>query len=110
MTTYAHSRKPTPAQARLVKLMHDVSFGRIVGLHVRDGDPVFDPAPATKRILHPGKSEVSRAADGRHGLESKSKVREMLEFFDRERTLDIEELKFEDGQPVLLVITATISA
>lgn len=110
MSVSSGTKMLAPAQARLIELMHDVGFGRIVNLHVRDGDPVFDPAPVVKRFRQFGKSEVSRAADGRQGLESKRKVREMLELFDRERTLDIDELKFEDGQPVLMIVTAAISA
>lgn len=109
-TELTNTKCLTPARTRLIQLMHDVGYGRIVGLHVREGDPVFDPAPVVKRFRQFGKSEVGRDADGRQGLELKSKMREMLELFDRERTLDIDELKFEDGQPVLLIITATISA
>ena len=36
----------SPARRRLVELMQEVNFGRIEGLHVRDGEPILEQAPA----------------------------------------------------------------
>ncbi len=39
---------PEPRQ-ELVELMQRLNFGRIEGLHICDGDPVFSPEPRTVR-------------------------------------------------------------
>ena len=33
------------AQRRLLELMQDLNFGRILHLHVRDGEPLLEPPP-----------------------------------------------------------------
>ncbi|MBP3954764.1 hypothetical protein J8F10_05635 [Gemmata sp. G18] len=38
----------TPRQ-RLIELLQRLNFGRVENLHVRAGEPVFDPPPATVR-------------------------------------------------------------
>ena len=35
----------TPARLRLVELLQATNFGRVERLHVRGGNPVFEPAP-----------------------------------------------------------------
>lgn len=103
----ANSTTPilTPARTRLLLLMHEVGYGRIVDLQVRDGEPVFDPPPTAKRLYQFGRDAASCPADTRQGLILKRKVQELLEVFDRERSLHIEELKVEDGLPVMMVVT-----
>ena len=39
----------SPERQRLVELMQRIGFGRIEGLAVKDGQPVFDPAPRIVR-------------------------------------------------------------
>jgi hypothetical protein len=39
----------SPARQRLIELLQATNFGRIENLHVRNGEPVFDPPP---RIVH----------------------------------------------------------
>lgn len=95
----------TPARTRLLLLMHEVGFGRIEGWDVLDGDPVLDPPPTVKRIHQFGRSAAPPLADNRQGLILKRRVQELLEVFDREGSLHIEELKIEDGLPVMMVVT-----
>lgn len=42
------------AKQRLIRLMQSINFGRIEGLQVRAGEPVFDPAPRLVRKLKIG--------------------------------------------------------
>ena len=42
------------ARRRLIELMQRMNFGRIEGLQVRAGEPVFDPAPRVIRKLKIG--------------------------------------------------------
>jgi hypothetical protein len=85
--------------------MHEIGYGRLVDLHVRNSEPVFDPPPTVKRLYQFGRDAASRPADNRQGLILKRKVQELLEVFDREGSLHIEELKIEDGLPVLMTVT-----
>jgi len=39
----------TPSRRRLLTLMQGINFGRIEGLRVADGDPVFEPMPRVVR-------------------------------------------------------------
>lgn len=94
----------SPARARLVQLMHDLGYGRIADLPVRDGEPVFDPPPVVKRIYQFGKEAGSRTAVDGQNLVLKRKVQDLLEVMDRERSLHIEELKIEDGLPVAMIV------
>jgi hypothetical protein len=105
MTNGATKKSLSPARTHLVELMHEIGYGRIVDLHVRDGEPVFDPPPVAKRIYQFGKDAASRPVDSRQGLLLKKKVHELLEIFDREGSLHIEELKIEDGLPVSMSVT-----
>jgi hypothetical protein len=41
----------SPARQRLARLLSYVQFGRVQNLHVRGGEPVFDPAPLVIRTL-----------------------------------------------------------
>ena len=42
-------RSLTAPRRRLVELMQQINFGRIEGLTLRGGEPVFDPAPRIVR-------------------------------------------------------------
>ena len=44
-------RTLSPARRRLLALMQGINFGRIERLVVRDGEPVFDPAPRVVREI-----------------------------------------------------------
>lgn len=98
----------SPGRQRLVALMHELGYGRIGNLRVRDGEPVFDPSPTIKRVYQFGKETTARAAAGGISLALKRKVQELLEVMDKERSLDIEELKIEDGLPVAMIVTQDI--
>lgn len=95
----------TTARTQLLLLMQEVGYGRIEDLDVLDGDPVMDPPPTVKCIHQFGRDAALRSADNRHGLILKRKVQELLEVFDREGSLHIEELKIEDGLPVMMIVT-----
>lgn len=48
------------AQSRLVELLQRLNFGRVEGLHVRNGEPVFDPAPRVVQKLKMGADNAPR--------------------------------------------------
>src|SRR5688500_16388213 len=73
----------TPARQRLVDLLARVHFGRVLDLHVRRGEPLFDPPPRVIRTVklsgtsHPRSTSVPRAAAGGHEL------RDLMRLLDR---------------------------
>lgn len=92
-----------PAQRKLVRLMHEMGFGRIEGLVVQSGLPVFRPAPRVVREikLEPDTAPVEPAA-GDYIV--KHQVSRLL---DRMRELGdgrIETLVVANGLPMRLSI------
>ena len=69
----------TPARKRLVELMQEINFGRIEELHVRGGEPVFEPSPRVIRKIKIGGENGPRHEDGKRDFVLKDKVKE---FFD----------------------------
>ena len=49
------------AQRRLVHLLQKVNFGKIEGLQIRSGDPVFEPPPRIVQKLKMGGDNGPRA-------------------------------------------------
>lgn len=106
MTNVTSESNLSPARARLLQNMHDNAFGRILGLSVRQGEPVFDPPPMVKRSHRFGRGAESYRPDQRQMRELKRDVVELFAIFDREASMVIEELKFEDGLPVSMIVIA----
>ena len=100
----------TPARKRLVELMQEINYGRIEGLHVRDGEPVFDPPPTVMRLFLFGKDNGPNESRGNDGFALKRKVAELFEVFDRERFLSIHELMIDNGLPVRMTVVDEVRA
>jgi hypothetical protein len=64
--------------SRLFELMQSISFGRIESLHIRAGEPVFDPPP---RILREIKLASPDQQSSHSDYLNKPQVRELLEIF-----------------------------
>ncbi len=89
---------------RLVNVMQRINYGRILGLVIRDGEPVFDPPPTVLRLFLFGKINDSNAKRGNEGFALKKKVAELFEIFDREQSLLIKELIIDNGLPVRMTV------
>ena len=94
----------TPARKRLIELMQEINYGRIEKLHVRDGEPVFDPPPTVLRLFLFGKDNKPNESRGNDGFALKKKVAELFEVFDLERSLSIQELKIDNGLPIRMTV------
>ena len=94
----------TPARKRLVELMQEINYGRIEKLHVRDGEPIFDPPPTVLRLFLFGKDNGPNESRGNDGFALKRKVAELFEVFDRERSLSIQELRIDNGLPIRMTV------
>lgn len=67
------------AQCRLVELLQNLNFGRIEGLHVKAGEPIFDPAPRVLRRLKIGGDNNPRPETVLPDFWLKQQTVEMLE-------------------------------
>jgi hypothetical protein len=67
------------AKRRLIELMQRLYFGTIQNLHVRAGEPIFDPKPRTIRRRKNGANTQPRPQVGAADFALK---REWVEFFE----------------------------
>src|SRR5262245_6535331 len=68
------------AQKRLIETMQSLNFGRIEGLKVRHGDPVFQPGPRVVQDIRIGRGENGpRPELAREDFALKSQVVEMFD-------------------------------
>lgn len=95
---------------RLDELMQEVNYGRIEGLQVRDGEPVFDPPPTVVRLYRFGKENGPNTAYSSDDFALKKKVVELFEVFERERSLSIQELMIDNGLPVRMTVADAVRA
>lgn len=94
----------SPEQQQLVELMQGVRYGRIEGLHVRNGNPVLTPRPRIVRVVRFGKQNDAHAGLACDDFALRDKVVELIEFFEREGSVYVEELSINDGLPVQMTV------
>jgi hypothetical protein len=85
---------------RLVQKLQLVNHGRIERLPVQDGEPVFNPPLIIKKTHVCGKRNGPNTRHGTGDFTLKHEVLDLLEVFDRDRSLVIEDLVIADGLPV----------
>ena len=95
-------------QRRLIELMQRINFGRIEGLEVCDGAPVFDPPPIVVRDV-----KFSGENGARYELEATDFFlkKEVIKFFAQlthMRNGTVEMLEIKHGLPFLLRIRETV--
>jgi len=97
----------TPARRRLIELMQEINYGRIEGLQIQEGDPVFTPMPRVFRLFLFGKDNGPNRARECESFAVKKKITELFGIFDREPFLSIQELIIDNGLPVRMTVTGT---
>jgi hypothetical protein len=90
---------------RLVEIFQTTNYGRVEGLRVRDGEPVFTPAPRIVKDVKLGASDIG----ARPELESEDFAlkREHIELVDQLRRFGsgtIECIEVKGGLPFRLMI------
>lgn len=99
-----------PAPRRLlVETMERIGFGRIEGLTVRDGQPVFNPPP---RIIH--EIKIAGENNPRSGLpaadfELKHQVLELFDHLTRLQTGKLESIEVRHGLPSRIILERRVS-
>ena len=105
-----------PAYRRLVRLMQSIGDGRLRHLHVRDGEPAFDPPPTAVRVLRLGRrnrgaprSAPVPAAAGRE-FALRRGVPELVALLRGVDRGTVERLEVADGLPVLVELAEAVAA
>jgi hypothetical protein len=93
-----------PAARRLVELIQSVYFGRVERLVLRDGQPIFDPAPRVVRTLKLGGSgrNVPRPQAGSEDFPLKKEVVELLDQLELIGDGIVSKIEILHGLPMLL--------
>jgi hypothetical protein len=97
----------SPARRRLVELLQQLNFGRVEGLSVLDGDPVFEPPPRLVREVKFGGENGPRPEAAAADFPLKSQLVELFQHFDEigDGTIDVLEIKH--GLPFRMVVAET---
>lgn len=88
----------SPGRRRLVDLMQQVGFGRIDGLIVQGGEPVFVPATKVVRQIKLASDQGPRAG-GERDFVLKAQVLDLFAQFDELGDGRVEELEIKHGLP-----------
>ena len=109
MSAIAKSSLP-PARSRLLELMQRVNFGRIEGLYIRCGQPVFEETAPPRVVL-----EVKFGADNGPRPETsitdfalKQQVIDLFAHLDRLGDARIESLTVKHGLPFGMHVEAAV--
>lgn len=93
-----------PAQRRLVQLLREVGHGRIEGLIIQGGEPVFTPAPRIIREIKLDLLSASQALEGAGDFALKGQVRNLLNHLAAMGNGRLETLFVADGLPVRMSV------
>lgn len=93
---------------RLVRLMQKIGFGRIEGLQVRDGLPVFDPPPRVVEEVKFAGENGPRAECANADFALKREVLELIAHLSRVGNGIIHVLVFKHGLPFTMSVEAAV--
>lgn len=102
MRPATRSSQLSPSEQRLLKLLQRINFGRVRGLVIRNGEPVFDPPPRLQRDHKFGGQNGPRQE---LRLEDYALKREVIDLFQLFRQLGngtIVNLEVRAGLPFLM--------
>ena len=88
--------------------MRNLNYGRIEGLCIQNGEPVFNPPPTVLRLFLFGKDNGPNEFCSSDNFVLKKKMVELFEIFDRERSLLIKELVIDSGLPVRMSVAEEV--
>ncbi len=85
--------------------MQQINHGQIVGLAIRDGEPVLYPRPLIKYEYKFCGDNGSRPERNAKDFLLKQQVVELLAFFDEQQNIVIDVLEVKHGLPFHMTIT-----
>ena len=94
----------SPSKQQLVELMQRVNFGRIDGLVVRNGEPIFNPPPRVVREVKFGGENGPHPKTSSEDFLLKSQVRELFAQFDELGNAAIHSIEVKHGLPFRMTV------
>ena len=88
----------------LVRLCQDINFGQIQGLHVRDFDPVWDPAPTVLSEIKLDTEDGPRPENELPDFKLSSEVKRLMCQLDQLKDGKIERIEVRAGVPKRMVL------
>ena len=104
MVAVATAASLPPARRRLVRIMQEVNFGWIEDLPIRDGQPVFDPAPTVVRQVKFGADNLPRSESRLADFALKQHVVELFTVLDRIGDGMIRRIEVRHGLPFTMTM------
>lgn len=92
---------------RLLESMQRLNFGRIEGLEIRNGEPVFQPAPRVIQDIKIGGENGPRPELTNDDFTLKSAVIELFDHLSRIGDGTLESIEVKYGMPFRLVVERT---
>jgi hypothetical protein len=92
-----------PRQA-LVRLFQSVNFGQIIGLAIRNGDPVFHPEPTVLLDVKLDADEGERHEADLADFILRDEVRRLLAHLDQLQNGTVERIEVRSGVPRRVII------
>ena len=93
-----------PDGVRLVELMQRLNFGRVEGLAVADGEPVFAPPPRVVREVKFGAENGPRPEMAKADFALKAQVRELFAQMEAMGTGVIRTIEVKHGLPFRMTV------
>lgn len=93
-----------PKQRRLVRMMQTLGYGRIEGLIVQSGQPVFKPMPKLMQEVRVASQDTSPLPSGGTDYALKAQVRQLLDRLEQMGDGRLEWLEVTNGLPFRFVV------
>ena len=90
----------------LVRLCQDINFGQIQELHVRNSDPVWDPAPTVLSEIKLDTEDTPRPESELPDFKLSSEIRRLMRRLDQLENGRIERIEVREGIPRRLVLAS----
>ena len=94
----------TPTRKRLVKLMQEINYGRIEGLQIQNGEPMFKPPPKVVRKIKIGGENGPKTGFRSGDFSLKSKLTEFFEHLAAPGSGTISKIEVQGGLPFSIEI------
>jgi hypothetical protein len=100
----------TAPRRRLVRLLQRLNFGRVEGLLVRDGEPVWDSPPRVVREVKFGADNGPRPESKLRDFKTKSEVDELFRQLEAIGQGRIQVLEVKHGLPFRMIVEEEATA
>jgi len=98
----------SPPRQKLVRMCQTVNYGQIKGVVVRDGDPIYDPAPVVVVDAKLYRDDGPRPELNLADFELRDDVRRLMARLDDAKNGMIQRIEVRDGLPRRVVLESRL--